>query len=681
MGFLLCAIALVAGVPERVEVALPAAGQSVFLTEAEAVRARERCERLPWAGALRTRLVRQADGLVAAELAIPHEEGQWPHWYACPEDGGRLKALSPTEHRCGVCGTVYSGPPYDQVYISSRHGRWLHGLEILGWAHTLAPKPAYPARAREILLEYASFYSDLEPHDVHNKKGKSKARLYAQTLDEAVTLCRVAVGYDLLHNAPCFSEADHKAIEEGLLRPMVATIQANLSGISNWQSWHNGAVGCVGFVLRDAELVDWAINGTNGFLFQMKHSVMASGMWYEESPSYHWYALVSHVYLMEAAARAGADLYAIPVVKGLFDAPLRQLFPDGTFPAMHDSDRSSIHGQRRFYEISYARYQDPAYLALLGPRDSDWALFWGGEVDETALGGSVELATSNSLSEGLAILRDGAGETALFLDYGPGMSGHVQPAKLNIVLYAHGQERLVDPGRLSYGNPLHGGWYRQTVAHNTVVVNGASQKRSPGELVAFEDNEDYALVRAVSKKAYDGVILDRTVLLRENAIVDVVQCRAEEAVVFDLPLHFQGDLGDLGPTQECAPLGESNGYQYLKELVQCVQPPKAFDVGCGEERRIHIEFCDGAETYRALGFGNPPQKLLPVVLRRVRGMEAVFVTAYHILKPGESSGAAEVLLGEEVSANVAGLMLVLTGDKTVVRMGDEEAELGPLGGP
>ncbi|MBN2311696.1 MAG: alginate lyase family protein, partial [Candidatus Hydrogenedentes bacterium] len=559
----------------------------VFLTPDELDAMRARAGSLDWAKPIREKTLQAADSLVAATLDIPHEGGQWSHWYSCKKDGGRLKAESPTRHVCTVCGEVYTGWPYDQVYVASRHRHWLGGIESLGLAYALEGKQEYADRAREILLTYASFYETLAKHDVRGNKGRSGGRLLAQTLDEATTLCETCVGYDLLYDAPCFSEADREAIADHLLRPMVSTIREHPAGISNWQSWHNAAVASAGFVLRDAALVDWAINDPeNGFLMQMDKSVLDNGMWYEGAPSYHWYALSAHLYLLEGAARAGINLYAIPAVHRMFDGPMEQLFPDGTFPAINDSGRSSIQGVRSLYEVAYRRFADPNYAQFLTPRDSVWALLWGVDTVPDTGGRALHLATSNSRAQGLAVLRDKANETAIFFDYSQRHGGHIQPARLGIILYAHGDERLVDPGRLPYGNPMHGGWYRQTLAHNTVVVNQASQGGAPGEFKEFQAESDWALARATCPGAYEGVTLDRTVFLCGGLIVDVFQCAAQAAATFDLPLHWHGELDGLPAGAAVEALGDANGYQYLKDIRRLDGPVPGFDVKTGEDTAI-----------------------------------------------------------------------------------------------
>ncbi|MDX9975532.1 MAG: alginate lyase family protein, partial [FCB group bacterium] len=333
----------------------------IFLTRAEAEEVRARIEIDAEARATADGLIASARNLAAAPLDIPRASGLWAHLYTCPVDGVRLEARLPEGHTCPVCGEVYRGDRYEGAWRSYRHKFWTAGVETLGWAYALNEDPAFATRVREILLEYAAFYEELPQLGRDGKPSRSGGRIHAQTLDEAMALVEICVGYSLVREAPVFSNADRRTIRERLIRPMVRVIQPNNRGISNWQSWHNAAVGCAGFLLGDGGMADWAINGEHGFVYQMEHAVKENGVWREESMSYHWLALRALVYLAEAATRADVDLYAVPQVKMLFDAPLRHLFPDLTFPPLHNADRSSITEFRALYEVAYRRTGDARY--------------------------------------------------------------------------------------------------------------------------------------------------------------------------------------------------------------------------------------------------------------------------------------------------------------------------------
>lgn len=667
--------------PESVAITLPDGPHPcVFLTPGEVTEVRARAASLDWAQKVAQGVLREADALVEAALDIPREGGQWSHWYACKECGGGLKTESPTRHVCKVCGKVYSGFPYDEVYITHQHNHWLTGLQTLGVAYVLDPKPVYAQRAREILLEYASFYEDLPRHDRNNKDSLSGARLFAQTLNEGVILCSISMGYDFVYDAPCFSQEDHALIADRFLRPMVALLQSHRSEKSNWQSWRNAGIASAGFVLRDADMIEFAINDPKtGFLNQMRVSVLPSGMWYEGAPSYHWYAFSAHIYLLEAAARSGMDLYPIPAVKAMFDGPPNQLFPDLTFPAINDSTRSSIRGANRYYEVGYRRYGDPNYLVLREPRNTEWGLLWGKEAPEGADVPELKLETTNDRDAGLAILRNNPRKMALFFNYGLLPGGHTQPAKLDIILYANGDERIVDPGRRSYGNPLHGEWYRQTIAHNTVVVNEATQNPAPGIFKEFESTSGWSLARASLDSAYKGVVLDRMVFLRDNVIVDVYRCTAEEESIFDLPFHFLGEFKGLpaGQSLEAFPVVRTDkpgsGYQHLRNVVALEASPEVFSVDTGNGTAIHVTVLDSSRVYTAEGRAQPVTRFIPAIIRRQTGKTADFVTVYQILDKDESPKPVDGGLGETVRVAIDGAVVLVGRDATQIRIGEEIA--------
>lgn len=668
-------------VPEAIDITVPDGPHPcVFLTTGEVSEVRERAKTLEWAQKVARGIFNQADALVEAPLDIPREGGQWSHWYTCNEDGGGLNAESPTRHMCNVCGKVYSGFPYDQVYITREHNKWLNGLETLGVAYVLDPKPAYAQRARDILLEYASFYEGLPRHDRNNKESLAGAKLFAQTLNEGVILCSIAMGYDFVYDAPCFSKEDHALIADHFLRPMVALLQSHRSEKSNWQSWRNAGIASAGFLLRDADMLEFAINDPkSGFLNQMRVSVLPSGMWYEGAPSYHWYAFSAHIYLLETAARAGMDLYTIPAVKAMFDAPPNQLFPDLTFPAINDSDRSSIKSAARYYEVGYRRYDDPDYLVLREPRNTVWGLLWGKEAPEGSAIPDLKLPTTNDPDAGLAVLRNARRDIALFFNYSPQPGGHTHPAKLDIILYANGDERIVDPGRLSYGNPLHREWYYQTIAHNTVVVNETSQKHASGIFKEFQSMDGWSLARASLDAAYDGVLLERTVFLCDNIIVDVFRCTAENEAVFDLPLHVFGEFQGLpaGQSLEAFPVARiespANGYQHLRNVAELASPPRTFTVETGGGTAIHVTALDSSEAFIADGRAKPVTRSVPVIIRRQTGTNAHFVTVYQILAEGESPIPVEGGIGETVRVAFGDVAVFVGHDATQVRIGGELA--------
>ena len=158
-------------------------------------------------------------------------------------------------------------------------------MRTLGIAYAFSGKEAYAEKAREYLLAYVERYPKFKYHNIYNMPTRSGGRVFSQTLDEAVAVIPFVWGYDLVYNSPCFSAEDHKAIEDKLFCEIAVTILRHDAGISNWQTWHNAAVAAIGFTIGDQSLIQKAIFGKSGMLFQFKNSILKDGFWFEGTAS------------------------------------------------------------------------------------------------------------------------------------------------------------------------------------------------------------------------------------------------------------------------------------------------------------------------------------------------------------------------------------------------------------
>ncbi|MFP4500144.1 MAG: alginate lyase family protein [Candidatus Hydrogenedentota bacterium] len=624
---LMTAVALLAQ-PDYVEVYVSQDRTAdVFLSASEAETLQERMAEEPAFRKRAEQLLERAGGVIGSVLDIPRSSGLWLFYYTCPVDGTQLKYINKA-HTCPLCGISYDDKRTQGAYRTFQHLLNNKSVEALGWAYALDPKPAYAERVREVLLTYAEFYRDLEQTAPDGRPKSAGGRLFSQTLLEAEGLLRFCVGYDRTRKAPCYSPKDRDTIERQLLRPMVNTIKPNERGYSNWQAWHNAAIGCAAYILNDGNLLDWAVNGAAGFLYQREHCIKDAGMWHEGSPTYHLYALEPYTYFFEAAARQDVNLFS-KRVKRFYDAPLRYLLPDFTFPPLNNSDRRSILESAHLYEVAYRRYEDPVYTPLLGERNTPLALVWGAPSLPADAPETLILESMRIMDDGLAVLRADGGKTAAFLDFSGEGTVHTQPAKLGVLFFAHGDQRFVDPGRLSYNHPLHAAWYAHTVAHNAPVVNGQSQQPSAGRCTAFAVTDDFQAVRAACEDAYPNAILHRTLAQRGPVWIDVVQVFAGMPVQADLPLHLRGDLEGLPEAKPASSLGTDDGYDKLRAVEALGKPAFTcnLDTGDGTGIRITIADPDGA-AYHAEGHGSMPTEWLPMILRRQEGRSLTFVAVY-----------------------------------------------------
>ncbi len=538
----------------------------------------ERINRLvqtqPWVAAARSAIVTAAEQWPVTHLAryglrewsVPPEGGQWTLWYVCPEHGVSLQFTPPDKHVCPIDKRVLSGWPYDQVIYSRRNSESAQAARDNALAWRLTGRSEFARASAKILLAYAGVYSSYPLHDINNKsETRSGARVGAQTLDESVWLIPMAWAYELIADSGALTAEDRAHVENDLLRAAAKVIQRYDAGKSNWQSWHNGAIGAVGFAVGDHELVAAAIDGASGFRFQMNNSVFDDGLWYEGAWGYHFYALEPLYTLAEMGWRAGYDLYAAPSLRKMFEAPLRFAFPNWTLPPFNDSAATQVLSNDRFFEIAYSRYADPLFATVLGRKARGReALYWGAEtLPDVALEPPRESAVFEA--SGYAALRAGANDHTIILKFGPHGGGHGHYDKLNFVSFARGDTMALDPGTASYAAPTHATWDKMTVAHNTVVVDERTQSEATGRLLAFASQAEMSVARAEAGAAYKQASLDRTIYLTADYAVDVFNALSRDGQEhrFDWVYHNSGSATTTLATAPYTAFPSVNGYQHL----------------------------------------------------------------------------------------------------------------------
>lgn len=133
-------------------------------------------------------------------------------------------------------------------------------------------------------------------------------------------------------------------------------------------------------------------------------------------------------------------------------------------------------------------------------------------------GDEFHLTSVNKRAWHLAILRSGEAEhqRVVWLDYDAG-GGHGHEDAMNLGMFAFGLDLMPDFG---YPPVQYGGWYSPRVrwyfcsqAHNTVVVDGTTQRAGGGECTLWCLQEPIQVVRASAPEVYGIPQYERTVVL------------------------------------------------------------------------------------------------------------------------------------------------------------------------
>lgn len=486
--------------------------------------------------------------------------------YTCPKHDVELKyeLFRPHDHRCSADTTeVHRGGKFDSAW-SGWYNRKLAGYLVwMGTLYQLHGEEKYAEAGREMLMQFADIY--LKNPTTNTILGP--AHLFFGTLSESFWGVDMAYGYDLIYNYKGFTRADHQKLKEKLFYPLAKITQQFPESASNRQLWYNNVSAAVGFLYNDPELIDFAIKGQYGFDWQLGSALPESGF-YAEGPGYHYVALHGMIHLAEMARHNGINLYQRKIagrtMKKMFDVPFELIKPNYEFPRIKDSGGGNILEYAPFYEIGYALYKEPKYLALLHLTEVKRGTQVVGE--DSGLGSKrAPISLFNLVPDlpfpkdttsiypeqsfdlkgnGFAILRNGDGRERryLYLDYGIMGGEHGHPDRLQMGYYALGDNWILDPLNESYFNPNLQLWYRQSIAHNTVVLNQTSQTWTNGYGKFYGALPGLQVASGGSVTAYGGAKLTRTLLQVGDYFIDLFDVACPEKRIMDWPLHSFGKL-------------------------------------------------------------------------------------------------------------------------------------------
>ena len=429
----------------------------------------------------------------------------------------------------------------------------------------------------------------------------------------------------------------------------------------------------------------------DGFVQQMTWSQLADGIYYERSSGYTNICLLFYTWMLEPARHSGLDLWHMEfdtatghelgrdyeqqfdasgpkTFKNYFDAICYRTFGDVSIAGIGNDHGGKL--RRQFYWApAWRAYGDPKY-AWLFRRDLPEGKLVGDPLELMYLtadmpAGEFSLAEDARIgltgqhtnactllpNGGFALLRQDASENAVAVavTFGDYANAHSHPDQLSICVYADGHLMVPEMKNHSYGHEGHIGWAKQTIAHNTVTVDEISQypqrdhddvwvgdtkeKPAHGKLVLFHPGEELKVFRGLTDSVYDGVILDRTIVLVDSVVVDFYRCRSADEHQYDLALHVDGGLAETSMefgAIEDGPPSDHFGYNNLIDVRRTTVPGEAVTLTYHEpetDTTMHVTLLpnEPLELIAALGFPNKEDHRRPALIARRTGTNVDFV--------------------------------------------------------
>lgn len=574
----------------------------------------------------------------------------WPHYFICPKCSVKLiyDYHNPDEYACPLCNNKYSGEPYLGGWWSETAYKNAEGAFELAVMYLITQDKKALQCVKDILLGYAQHY---ESYDVHggipyNNPGK----MFAQVLDDSAALNSLTRAYDLISNE--LSDDEQHQIIHGLFLPGACHLMKNMTPqLHNHEVCICSALGNIGLVTQNQDILDFALNQKYGIKYQIEHGFLEDAMWFEGSMGYHLYTL-NWIMRYETLARHTKyslfkDEYYRKKLYLALTLASKLVLKDGTFPKINDSE-ASFKDKESIYELAYTIFNDDAIafclnqVAKFSHRNDLYSLLYGKELPE------IHLSKQNYLSKTgsqLALIH-GSNERTFLFKASPYGGEHDHYDRLSISFSAFGKDVCTDLGTASgYSAPLHYAYFKNTATHNTVVING--ENMAPAETVIHEYREtaendiyldastlwskdfimpDSFTIKQWNEKCYEGAFMHRKIQWCDHYFIDVFHVESNNTLAKDWTLHIDGNLAtDLNQTQKMDTLSSSTPHSHFHSIMKINENVKKLTYDCGEFN-LHIHpMMKEKELIFAKGPANPATRDLSYLIERTVAERCTFV--------------------------------------------------------
>ncbi|NRD18853.1 alginate lyase family protein [Winogradskyella eckloniae] len=492
---------------------------------------------------------------------------------------------------------------YSGGYTHSRHKQNWFILHKAGLLYQILEDEKYAKYVKDMLMEYEALYKTLPLHP--KTRSYARGKLFWQCLNDSNWLVYVSQAYDCIYNY--LTEEDRHKLETNLFRPFADHISVDspqfYQRVHNHSTWGNAAVGMIGLVMDDEELINRALygikdlkldatkkdddggflnkDGKAGFLANIEEPFSPDG-YYNEGPYYQRYAMYPFLIFAEGLHNVKPELKIFEYKEGVLLKSINALLnlsdADGDFFPLNDGQKGMSYYNSALVtavDISYHfGTQNPGLLSIA--KQQDRVL-----LDDSGL--AVALGIKNgeekpfakksiNLSDGPEGKQGGVGilrnqDIELVFKYASQGSSHGHYDKLSYSLYENGEEVIQDYGLSRFVNIEQKGggnylkenktWAKQTIAHNTVTQNETSHftgKYDIGSLHHSDlqyfssDNEDVQVVSAVEKNAYPGTTMLRTMAVIKDEdfekpfLLDIMKVTSASANQYDFPFYYFGQV-------------------------------------------------------------------------------------------------------------------------------------------
>ncbi len=492
---------------------------------------------------------------------------------------------------------------YSGGYTHARHKQNWFILQKAGVLYQILDDEKYAEYVKDMLMQYEALYKTLPLHP--KTRSYARGKLFWQCLNDANWLVYVSQAYDCIYNY--LSEEERDKLETNLFRPFADHISIDspqfYQRVHNHSTWGNAAVGMIGLVMDDQELIDRALygikglnldknkkdddggflnkDGKAGFLANIEEPFSPDG-YYNEGPYYQRYAGYPFLIFAEGLHNVKPDLKIFEYKNGVLLKSINALLnlsdADGDFFPLNDGQKGMSYYTSALVtavDISYKfGGENPGLLSIAEKQNSVL-------LDDTGLAVALGIKNGKSIAYdkksinlsdgpngkqgGIGIMRNN--DLELVFKYAAQGSSHGHYDKLSYSLYERGEEIIQDYGLARFVNIEQKGggnylkenktWAKQTIAHNTVTQNENSHFNGNYEIGSkyhsdlhyfSSENKNIQVVSGKEENAYPGTNMLRTMALVKDEdfenpyLLDIMRVTSTAVNQYDFPYYYFGQI-------------------------------------------------------------------------------------------------------------------------------------------
>lgn len=493
-------------------------------------------------------------------------------------------------------------------YTHQRHKKNFFIAQKAGVLYQVLEDEKYAKYIRDMLFQYEAMYKNLPLHP--QKRSYARGKLFWQCLNDSNWLVYMSQAYDAIYDY--LSAHERKTLEDNLFRPFADFISLEnpqfFNRVHNHSTWGIAAVGMIGLVMNDENLIQRALYGIEddglevggkdndggtikvegqrkGFFANLEEPFSPDG-YYTEGPYYQRYAMYPFLIFALAMENSRPDLKVLQHKNGVLlkgvNALLNLSDADGEFFPLNDGQKGmSYHSASLVTAVDLAYFygeKDPQLLSIVEKQNQVLLQESGLSAAIGVRDGKAKPFAKDSVNlsdgpdgqqGGVGILRYGNEDLTLVFKYAAQGLSHGHYDKLSFSLYEKGDEVLQDYGLARFVNIEQKGggnylkenatWAKTTIAHNTLSINGqkhfdgkydvASQHHSA--LFTFDaEKENVKVVSATEENAYPGTLMHRTMAVIKDEyfekpfLLDILRVESDQKNQYDLPFYYMGQIID-----------------------------------------------------------------------------------------------------------------------------------------